>query len=67
MTTYEKVLFLKEHGMTLRYIANRAECSSQVITNWVNGNSPISARMEKCIKMAVDDIIKEIAAVEGKE
>lgn len=60
MTTHEKLIFLREHGMTLRYIAKRAECSPQVLTNWANGNVSISARLEKCIKEAMEAIIEEI-------
>lgn len=64
MTTCEKVIFLKEHGTTITYLAKQVNCATQTLTQWVKGEKQISARLERDVNIAIDKLIKEIVSME---
>lgn len=63
MTTRERLIKLKECGVSLRRVAEKAECSAQTLTNWINSEKPISSRMERSIKEAIEMIKEEISGI----
>lgn len=66
MTTLEKVLYLKEKGVSLKVIAELAKCSHSALSNWINGNRAISQHLENSIEYAVQQFVKNIRVVEEK-
>lgn len=60
MTTLEKLIYLKEHGTSLTYIAKKAKCSPQTLTMWIKGKSNISLRLEEDIIEVINVLIREL-------
>lgn len=64
MTTYEKVLQLKQNGVSISYIAKVAKCSPSTINNWLRGATSLSLRLEEDINDAIRKIKEAIMEVE---
>lgn len=67
MTTREKVLYLKENGITITHIAKITKCAPQTLNNWIKGERTISARLEEDLEQAIETIVKKIGKVRGIE
>lgn len=63
MNTLEKLIYLKEHGTSLTYIAKKAKCSPQALTMWIKGKSNISLRLEEDIIEAIKILVQEMEAL----
>ena len=66
MTTKEKVIFFKEHGFSISYIANRARVVPATITRWIREEKGISKKNENDIELALHQIAKEILQCIGE-
>lgn len=60
MTVLEKLLFCKEHGISLTYIANQTELAPATITKWIRGEKGITAKNERHIELTLYKLAKEI-------
>lgn len=60
MTTLEKVCYLKEKGITLKTIAERAKTSLPTLSNWISGKKIISSHLENSIEYAIQQIKEDI-------
>lgn len=60
MTTLEKLIFCKDHGISMSYIASLAQVAPATITRWVKGEKGISKKYEKDIDHALLQLAKEI-------
>lgn len=63
MTTLERLIHLKDCGVLLKKVAEKAECSPQTLTNQINCGKPISSRMERSIREAIEKIKEDIMEV----
>lgn len=63
MTTLEKVLFLKNNGVSITFLAKLAECAPQTLNNWVKGNTTISVRMEKSIIQGIEKFMERMEEI----
>ena len=67
MTTLEKLIFCKQHGIAMSYVASRAEVAPATITRWINGDKGISRKNERDIDLALLQLAKEIWQTIGED
>lgn len=60
MTTKEKLVFCKEHGISISYIASRIEVVPATLTKWIRDEKGLSKKNEKIIEITLQQIAKEI-------
>ena len=60
MTTIEKLVFCKNHGISLTYIAKRIELSPATLTRWIRGEKGITEKNQKYIELTLQQLAKEI-------
>ena len=60
MTTKEKLIFCKEHGISISYIASLVDLVPASLTRWIRGEKGILAKHEKAIEITLQQIAKEI-------
>lgn len=67
MTTKEKLIFCKEHGISISYIASRIEVVPATLTKWIRDEKGLSKKNEKIIEITLQQIAKEIWQNVGDE
>ena len=60
MTTLDKLIFCKEHGISISYIASRIGLNPATLTKWIRGEKGITRRNEKCIELTLQQLAHEI-------
>ena len=60
MTTLEKLIYCKEHGVAISYIAKLSELNPATLTKWIHGEKGISKRNEKMIELTLQNFAKDI-------
>jgi len=60
MNTLDKLIFCKEHGVSMSYIASRAEVVPATITRWIRGEKGISKKNERDIDLTLKKLAQEI-------
>ena len=60
MNTLDKLIFCKEHGISMSYIASRAEVVPATITRWIRGEKGISKKNERDIDLTLKKLAQEI-------
>ena len=60
MTTQEKLIFCKEHGISMSYIAERARVVPATITRWIRGEKGISKKNEEDIELTLQKLAQDI-------
>ena len=60
MTTIEKLIFCKEHGISISYIANLLELNPATLTKWIRGEKGITKRNEKAIEITLQNLAYDI-------
>ena len=60
MTTLEKLKFCKEHGVSISYIASRANVVPATLTRWMRGEKGMSKKNEENIAIILLQIAHEI-------
>lgn len=60
MTTFEKLLFCKNHGITITYIANKAEVVPATLTQWIKGEKGISSKNEARVEKAMRELTQTL-------
>lgn len=60
MSTREKLIFCKEHGISISYIARCLDLAPATLTRWMRGEKGITVRNEKLIEQTLQNIVKEL-------
>lgn len=60
MTTQEKLLFLKEQGITFTKIAKEVKCTTATLAQYAKGTRNISLRLEKDVDNAIQELINKL-------
>ncbi len=60
MTTQEKLIFCKDHGISMSYIAERTRIVPATITRWIRGEKGISKKNEEDIELTLRQLAQEI-------
>ena len=60
MTTLEKLIFCKEHGISLTYLASQADLAPATITKWIRGEKGMAKKNEKILELTLQKYAKEI-------
>ena len=60
MTTLEKLIFCKEHGVSLTYLASQADLAPATITKWIRGEKGMAKKNEKILELTLQKYAKEI-------
>lgn len=58
--TLDKLIFCKDHGISMSYIASRAEVVPATITRWIRGEKGISKKNERDIELTLQKLAHEI-------
>lgn len=67
MTTVDKLIFCKEHGISISYIANLLELSPATLTKWMRGEKGITKRNERAIELTLQKLAHDIWVNVGEE
>ena len=60
MNTLEKLIYCKEHGISISYIANRLELAPATLTKWIRGEKGITNRNERLIEQTLRQFAQEL-------
>lgn len=60
MTTLDKLIFCKNHGISISYIASRANVVPATLTRWLRGEKGMSRKNEEIIAITLQNFAKEI-------
>lgn len=60
MNTLNKLIFCKDHGISMSYIAARAEVAPATITRWIRNEKGISHKNERDIELTLQKLAQEI-------
>lgn len=63
MTTLEKLLYLKDRGVSMTAIAALAKCSKVTLSNWMTGKKEISQHLENSIEYAIRQFVESVEVV----
>ena len=60
MTVKEKLFFCVEHGMAIKYIAERMEVDPSTLGKWLRGQKGITHKNEDLLEITLKKIIEEM-------
>lgn len=60
MTTKEKLIFCKNHGISISYIASKVNMVPASLTKWMRGEKGILKKHEMLIETTLQNFAKEI-------
>lgn len=60
MTTLDKLIFCKNHGISISYIASRANVVPATLTRWLRGEKGMSRKNEEIIAITLQQLAQEI-------
>lgn len=60
MITQQKLILLKEKGITLTKIATIADCAPQTLAQFVRGERNLSTRLERDVEAAIKKLLNEL-------
>ena len=60
MTTKEKLIFCKNHGISISYIASRAEVVPATLTRWMRDEKGMSKKNKRVIEFTLQQLASEI-------
>lgn len=63
MTVKDKFLFFIEHGMAIKYIAERMEVDPSTLSKWLSGHKGITHKNENKLNFTLQEIVKELANI----
>lgn len=63
MTTRDRLLYLLDRGFTAAELARRVECSKTTIGRWVRGETKLSARLERDVNVAINQLLQELDVI----
>lgn len=59
----EKLEFFVQHGMTIKYIAERMEVDPSTLSKWLSGAKGITHKNEDKLNLTLQQIAKELAVL----
>ncbi len=60
MNTLEKLIFCKEHGITIKYIADMADVVPSTLSQWVKGEKGISSKTKLRVDKAINALVQTL-------
>lgn len=60
MTTKEKLIFCKNHGVSISYIASKVNMVPASLTKWMRNEKGMLKKNEEVIEATLQDFAKEI-------
>ena len=63
MSIKEKLSFCVEHGMAIKYIAERMEVDPSTLSKWLSGAKGITHKNEDKLNLTLQQIAKELAVL----
>lgn len=63
MTTFEKLHYMKNNGISMKQIAKLANCAPQTISNWMTGKTEISIHLQRSLECAIVEFKKRLEEV----
>ncbi len=65
MTVKEQLSFCVEHGMAIKYIAERMEVDPSTLSKWLRGQKGITHKNESLLELTLKEIVNEMQDVLG--
>lgn len=63
MITREKIIYLKENGVSISHIARLVKCSPSTLTNWMKGYTELSERLNEDVENAIKEWVNKVGKV----
>lgn len=60
MTIKEKLSFCIEHGMAIKYVAERMKVDPSTLSKWLKGQKGITHKNENLLELTLKEIIYEM-------
>lgn len=60
MSVKEKLLFCVEHGMAIKYIAERMNVDPSTLSKWLRGQKGITHKNEDLLELTLKEIVSEM-------
>ena len=60
MTIKEKLSFCVDHGMAIKYIAERMKVDPSTLSKWLRGQKGITHKNENLLELTLKEIISEM-------
>lgn len=65
MTIKEKLSFCVEHGIAIKYIAERMGVDPSTLSKWLRGQKGITHKNEDLLELTLKDIVNEMQETLG--
>ena len=65
MSVKEKLFFCVEHGMAIKYIAERMDVDPSTLSKWLRGQKGITHKNESLLELTLQQIINEMQEALG--
>ena len=65
MSVKEKLLFCVEHGMAIKYIAERMSVNPSTLSKWLRDQKGITHKNEKLLELTLQQIVNEMLEALG--
>lgn len=66
MTIKEKLQFFVNHGMAIKYIAERMKIDPSTLSKWLKGQKGITHKNEELLNLTLKIIIEELSLLYGE-
>lgn len=63
MSIKEKLSFCVEHGMAIKYIAERMRVDPSTLSKWLKGQKGITHKNENLLELTLKEIIHEMSEI----
>ena len=60
MTIKDKLSFCVEHGMAIKYIAERMKVAPSTLSKWLKGQKGITHKNENLLELTLKEIVDEM-------
>ena len=60
MSVKEKLLFCVEHGMAIKYIAERMDVDPSTLSKWLRDQKGITHKNENLLELTLKEIVNEM-------
>lgn len=63
MTTRERLSYLIDKGFTIAEFSRRIECNKSTLGRWLRGETNLSARLERDVKIEINKLLQELDVI----
>lgn len=63
MTTKDRLSYLIDKGFTIAEFSRRIECSKSTLGRWLRGETNLSARLERDVKIEINKLLQELDVI----